>query len=109
MEDLGSIPGLRRFPGEGKGYPLQYSGLDNSRDCKVQGVSESDRTDQLSLSLSLWTVAQQAPLSMEFSWQEYWSGFSFPSPGDLPDARIDPGSPEASALQADSSLLSHYA
>ena len=33
MEDLGSIPGLRRFPGEGKGYPLQYSGLENSMDC----------------------------------------------------------------------------
>ena len=32
-EDLGSIPGLGRFPGEGKGYPLQYSGLENSMDC----------------------------------------------------------------------------
>ena len=31
--DLGSIPGLGRSPGEGKGYPLQYSGLENSRDC----------------------------------------------------------------------------
>ena len=33
--DLGSIPGLGRFPGEGKGYPLQYSGLENSMDCIV--------------------------------------------------------------------------
>ena len=35
--DLGLIPGLGRFPGEGKGYPLQYSGLENSRDCIVHG------------------------------------------------------------------------
>ena len=39
--DLGSIPGLGRFPGEGKGYPLQYSGLENSTDCIVQGVTKS--------------------------------------------------------------------
>ena len=32
-----------------------------------------------------WTLAHQAPPSMEFSWQEYWSGLPFPSPGDLPD------------------------
>ena len=44
-----------------------------------------------------WTVAYKAPLSMEFSRQEYWSGFKFPSPGDLPDPRIEPRSP---ALQA---------
>ena len=36
--DLGSIPGLGRSPGEGKGYPLQYSGLENSMDCIVHGV-----------------------------------------------------------------------
>ena len=46
-----------------------------------------------------WTVAHQAPLSMGFSRQEYWSGLPFPSPGDLPDPGIEPGSPE---LQADS-------
>ena len=45
-----------------------------------------------------WTVAYQAPQSMEFSRQEYWSGLPFPSPGDLPDPGIEPGSP---ALQAD--------
>ena len=39
--DLGSIPGLGRAPGEGKGYPLQYSGLENSTDCIVQGVAKS--------------------------------------------------------------------
>ena len=46
-----------------------------------------------------WTVAYQAPPSMGFSRQEYWSGLPFPSPGDLPDSGIEPGSP---ALQADS-------
>ena len=39
--DLGSIPGLGRSPGEGKGYPLQYSGLENSMDCIVYGVAKS--------------------------------------------------------------------
>ena len=45
-----------------------------------------------------WTVACQAPLSMGFSEQEYWSGLPFPSPGDLPNPGIEPRSP---ALQAD--------
>ena len=47
---------------------------------------------------TLWTVAPQAPTSMGFSRQEYWSGLPFPSPGDLPDPGIEPRSP---ALQAD--------
>ena len=46
-----------------------------------------------------WTVADQAPQSLEFSRQEYWSGLPFPSLGDLPNPGIEPGSP---ALQADS-------
>ena len=46
-----------------------------------------------------WTVAYQAPLPIEFSRQEYWSGLPFPSPGDLPD----PGNePRTHALQANS-------
>ena len=48
-----------------------------------------------------WTAACQAPLSIGFSKQEYWSGLPFPSPQDLPDPGIEPGSP---ALQADSLL-----
>ena len=40
-----------------------------------------------------WTAAYQAPPSMAFSRQEYWSGVPFPSPGDLPDSGIQPGSP----------------
>ena len=39
-EDLGSIPGLGRSPGEGKGYPLQYPGLENSMDCIVHAVAK---------------------------------------------------------------------
>ena len=45
-----------------------------------------------------WTVTYQAPPSMGFSKQELWSGLPFPSPGDLPNPGIEPGSP---ALQAD--------
>ena len=45
-----------------------------------------------------WSVAYQAPPSMGFSRQEYWSGLPFPSPGDLPNPGIEPGSP---ALEVD--------
>ena len=59
----------------------------------------SGSIDKLCLTLATpWTVAHQAPLSMGFSRQEYWSGLPFPSPGDLPNPGIEPGSP---ALQAD--------
>ena len=44
-----------------------------------------------------WIVAHQAPLSMGFSRQEYWSGLPFPSPGDLPDPGIEPKSPASQA------------
>ena len=50
------------------------------------------------------TVARQAPLSMGFSWQEYWSGLAFPSLGNLPNPGIEPEPP---ALQTYSLLLSH--
>ena len=51
--DPGSIPELGRSAGEGKGYPLQYSGLENSMD-SPWGRKESDTTERLSLSLSRW-------------------------------------------------------
>ena len=63
--------------------------------------SETDSDNVLShvrLFATPWTVAHQAPLSMGFSRQEYWSGLPFPSPGDLPNPGIEPRSP---ALQAD--------
>ena len=49
-----------------------------------------------------WTVAHQAPVSMGFSRQKYWSGLPFPPPEDLPDPGIKPMSPVFPALQADS-------
>ena len=51
-----------------------------------------------------WTVAHQAPLSVELSRQEYWSGLPVPSSGELPNPGIEPASP---TCQADSLLLSH--
>ena len=48
--DLGSTPGLGRSPGEGKGYSLQYSGLENSMNYIVHGIAESAMTESLSLS-----------------------------------------------------------
>ena len=51
-----------------------------------------------------WTVVYQAPLSMDFARQGYWSGLPFPSPGDLGNSGIEPGSP---AWQVDSLPLSH--
>ena len=53
----------------------------------------------MSDSVTPWSVALQVPLSMEFSRQEYWSGLPYPSPGDLPNPGIQPGSPR---LKADS-------
>ena len=45
-----------------------------------------------------WTVARQAPLSMGYPMQEYWSGLPFPPPGDLPNPGIEPRSPASPAL-----------
>ena len=61
----------------------------------------------IQLFATLQTVAHQVHLSMRFSWQEYWSGLPFSTPGDLPEPRIKPMSPAAPALQADSLPLSH--
>ena len=61
--------------------------------------SEVKSLSRVRLFATLWTVAHQAPLSMGFSRQEYWSGLPFPSPGALPDPGMEPGSPE---LQTDS-------
>ena len=63
-------------------------------------LSEVKLLSRVRLFATLWTVAHQAPPSMGFSRQEYWSGLPFPSPGDLPDPGIKPRSP---ALQADAS------
>ena len=63
--------------------------------CVCVGISHPVVSD----SATSWTVAHQAPLSLEFSRQEYWSGLPLPSPGDLPDLGIEARSP---TLWADS-------
>ena len=63
--------------------------------------NDSEVSSRVQLLVTPWTVARQIPLSMGFSSQGYWSGLLFPSPGDLPDPRIEARSP---SLQADSSL-----
>ena len=57
---------------------------------------------------TLWAVAQQAPLSMGFSRQEYWSELPCPSPGDLPTPEIGPAFPVSPPLQVNSLPLSHW-
>ena len=79
----------------------------SSAQCLLYSVTATDQhmcahaqpLSRVWLIVTPWTIACEAPLSMEFSRQEYWSGLPFPSPGDLPDAGIEPGSP---VLQADS-------
>ena len=65
----------------------------------VESLTTDNEVFVVQLFVTPWTVARQAPLCMEFSRQEYWSGLSFSSPGDLPIPGIEPGSP---ALQEDS-------
>ena len=61
----------------------------------------------MSDSATPWTVAHQAPLSVEFPRQEYWSGLLFPIPGDLPDPGIEPKNSVSPALQAGFLPLCH--
>ena len=56
------------------------------------------RFSRVGLFASVWTRAHQAPLSMEFSRQEYWSLLPFPTPGDLPDPEIESASLTSRAL-----------
>ena len=64
MGDLGSMPGLGRSPGEGKGYPLQYSGLENSMDCIVNGVTKSwTQLSNFHFSHSYWDTKDICELS----------------------------------------------
>ena len=58
------------------------------------------RFNCVQLFVTPWTVAYQAPLSMGLSWQEYWSGLPFPSPGDLPNPGMEPKSLMSLALAA---------
>ena len=73
---------------------------------RIKHVSKKSESIHQTLShvrlfVTPWTIAYQAPLFVQFSRQEYWSGLPFLSPKDLPNPGIEPGSP---ALQADSLL-----
>ena len=82
MGDLGSIPGLRRFPRGGHGNPLQHSCLENPRGWRsLAGYSLLlSHFSRVRLCATPWTAAHQAPPSLGFSRQEHWSGLPFPSP-----------------------------
>ena len=58
--------------------------------CTCMYVCMLSRFSHVQLFATLWTVAHQAPLSIGFSRQEYWSGLPCPSPGNLPDPGIEP-------------------
>ena len=65
------------------------------------GCAGGGLVSRVQLSVTTWTVAHQAPLSMGFSRQECWNGLPFPSPGDLPDPGIEPASPMSPAFAAE--------
>ena len=72
--DLGLIPALGRSPGEWKGYPFQYSGLENSMDCIVQGVAKSwtRLSDSLSFTCFLWLAHQFPPADKQYNICHIW-------------------------------------
>ena len=74
---------------------------------RINELGMSAQSLQVCLFVTPWTIAHQAPLSMRFSRQEYWSGFPLPSPEDLPNPGIHPHHtpPLSPALQADSLRL----
>ena len=65
----------------------------NRREITEIDFEEVKSLSRVQLFETPWTVAYQAPQSMEFSRQEYWSGLPFPPPGDLPNSEIEPESP----------------
>ena len=84
-----------RSPAQGSFLRLQESHL--LKRARVLG-----HVSPVRLFAALWTVTHQAPLSLRFSRQDYWSGLPYPPPGDVPISGIEPTSPAASTLQGDS-------
>ena len=76
-------------------------------DCYLPCILNAQSFSCVQLFATPWTVAHQAPLSMGFSRQEYWSGLPFPPPEDLPDLGIKPVSPALLHQQVASLPLSH--
>ena len=69
---------------------LEHTGVGRCLETLLSIASESvSRLNRVQLFATLWTAIYQAPLSMEFSRQEYWSGLLFSSPGDLPDPGVE--------------------
>ena len=104
----GCIDAMNRRPLKRKGtWFLNFEKKNIDLNCYLQLKSRFcavlSHFSHVRLSATPWIVACQAPLSMEFARQEYWSGLPFPSPGGLPEPGIKPVS---LALQADSLLLS---
>ena len=76
--DVGLIPGLGKSPGDGKGYPHQYSGLENSMDYIVHGHQASDTTEQLSLLCTvLFLLEPTKPDTISESKMLYWAPNQF--------------------------------
>ena len=84
---------------------MRWEGQVDAVEEPVSGQSEVKSLGRVRLFATRWSVAYQAtsPPLMRFSRQEYWSGLPFPSPGNLPDPGIEPGSPtlEADALTSE--------
>ena len=76
-----------------------FAGKPSIQKCtKVISVVFARMPSHVLLFVAPWDAARQAPLSMGFPRQEYWSGLSFPPPGDLPNSGIESASPESPAL-----------
>ena len=91
------------FPASGS-FPMSWLLLSGGQTSEASASVLTMNMDSTKLCPTLaipWTVARQAPLSVRFSRQEYWSALPFPSPGELPDPEIEPRSP---VLQADALL-----
>ena len=73
----------------------------------LESYMHAQLLSRVRLFVTLWTVARQAPLSMGFSRQEYWSGLPFPPPGDLPDPETEPRLLRLLHWQADSLAPRH--
>ena len=84
-------------------FPVVMYGCESWTIKKAALAAPAHRFSRVRLFATPWTVAPQAPLSMGFFRQEYWSGLPFPSPGDLPEPGIKPRSPsfEAGALTSE--------
>ena len=104
---MGSVLGLGRSPGEEHGNPLQYSCLENPIDRGASWAAVLKVTkSQTQLGDFHWTVAHQAPHSMGFSRQEYWSGLPCPPSGNLPNSGTEPACLTIPALASSSFTMS---